>query len=106
MDILFSQTASESPSMIASFIPLLIMFLIFYFIVIRPQSKQRKDHEEELNSLSKGDRVLTRGGVIGKIVDFQGKNNDTVLLDTEQNSILKIQKSFIVNKIINTKDGK
>jgi len=106
MDILFSQTTNEGPSMIASFIPLLVMFLIFYFIVIRPQSKQRQEHEKELSSLNKGDRVLTRGGIIGKIADFQGKNNETILLDTEQNSILKIQKSFIVNKIVSTKDSK
>ena len=103
MDILFSQTTSSSPSLVASLFPLLLMFLIFYFIVIRPQSKQRSEHEKELRSLVKGDRVLTRGGLIGKIIEFQGKDEDVILLDTENNSKIKIQKSFVLKKILNSK---
>ena len=79
------------------------MFLIFYFIVIRPQSKERKQHEEELNSLVKGDRILSSGGIIGKIIELQGKNSDIVIIDTECNGRLKIKKTFILKKINNTK---
>ena len=100
MDILF--TAGDQPGYPwwSSFVMLIPMFLIFYFIVIRPQSKERKKHQDELDSLVKGDRILSNGGIVGKIVEFQGKDNQLVVLDTEFNGKLKIQKSFILKKII------
>ena len=106
MDILFAQPAENSPSFLVSMVPLILMVLIFYFIVIRPQSKQRRKHEDELNSLAKGERVISRGGIIGKIIEFQGKGDEVVIIDTEYNNRLKIQKSFIQKKIINSKDNK
>ena len=105
MDILFAQqTAENTPSIIGALPPLIIMFLIFYFIVIRPQTKQKRNHEDELKSLVKGDRILSTGGIMGKIVEFQGKENEIVIIDTEFNNKLKIQKSFILKKITNSKD--
>ena len=85
--------------------PMSLLTLIFYFIVIRPQTKERKEHEEQLNSLVKGDRVLSSGGVLGKIVEFQGKDNDIIIIDTECNGKLKMKKSFILKKLNNTKDN-
>ena len=106
MDILFAQQAAEnSTSIIGAFPPLILMFLIFYFIVIRPQSKERKAHEDQLNSLSKGDRILSTGGLIGKIVEFQGKESEIVIIDTECGNNLKIRKSFILKKMNNSKDS-
>ena len=61
--------------------------------------------EEQLNSLAKGDRVLSSGGVLGKIVEFQGKDNDIIIIDTECNGKLKMKKSFILKKLNNTKDN-
>ena len=94
MDIFFAADKVETPLWI-TFMPLVLMFLIFYFIVIRPQSKQKKEHENELASLFKGDRVLSQGGIIGKIVEFQGKDNQIVVIDTEYNNKLKIFKCLI-----------
>ena len=95
MDILFAQQAAEnSTSIIGAFPPLILMFLIFYFIVIR-----------QLNSLSKGDRILSTGGLIGKIVEFQGKESEIVIIDTECGNNLKIRKSFILKKMNNSKDS-
>ena len=106
MDILFAQTAADnSTSIIGALPPLILMFLIFYFIVIRPQSKERKEHEDQLNSLSKGDRVLFSGGLIGKIVEFQGKEDEIVIIDTECGNNLKMRKSFILKKINNSKNN-
>ena len=104
MDILFAQTGGSTTSIYSFVLPLLFMFAIFYFIVMRPQAKERKNHEDELNSLSKGDRILSQGGIIGKIVEFQGKDNEILVIDTEFNGKLKIKKSFILKKIINSKD--
>ena len=58
-----------------SFTPLLfqfgLIFLIFYFLIIRPQQKQRKRHEEALRTLKKGDRVVTGGGIVGEVVHLK-----------------------------------
>ena len=106
MDILFAQQAANtSTSILGALPPLILMFLIFYFIVIRPQSQERKAHEEELNSLVKGDRILSSGGIIGKIVEFQGKDNNIIIIDTECNGKLKIRKSFVLKKINNSKEN-
>jgi len=106
MDFLFAQSTNSSPSIMATLFPLLLMVSIVYFVMIRPQSKKRSEHEKELNSLTKGDRILTRGGIVGKIIEFQGKDESFVIIDNEYNNKFKIQKSFIVKKIINTKEDK
>ena len=52
---------------IASFIPLILIFVIFYFFLIRPQQKRVKDHKEMVASLKRGDEIITSGGIIGTI---------------------------------------
>ena len=51
----------------SAFVPIIIMFVIFYFLLIRPQQKKTKDHREMLNHLKKGDRIVTGGGIHGRI---------------------------------------
>jgi preprotein translocase subunit YajC len=51
----------------ASFIPLILMFVIFYFLLIRPQQKKSKEHKEMISNLKKGDRIITSGGIYGRI---------------------------------------
>lgn len=55
--------------MMGSLLPLLLMFLVFYILLIRPQQKRTKQHKELLNSLKKGDEVITSGGLFGKVTD-------------------------------------
>jgi preprotein translocase subunit YajC len=57
----------QQSNLIATFAPLLVIFAIFYFLMIRPQQKQQKQHREMLAALKKGDRVVTRGGMMGTI---------------------------------------
>ena len=54
-------------STFSSLIPLLLIFLIMYFIIIRPQQKKAKEHNLMVNALKRGDQVLTQGGIIGKV---------------------------------------
>ena len=54
-------------------LPLLLIFLVFYFLLIRPQKKQMKEHKEMINSLRKSDEVVTSGGIHGKITALRGK---------------------------------
>ncbi len=52
-----------------SFLPLIIIFVIFYFLLIRPQAKRAKDHKKMVEALAKGDEVVTNGGMLGKITE-------------------------------------
>jgi preprotein translocase subunit YajC len=52
---------------LASFIPLVLMFVIFYFLLIRPQQKKAKEHKEMIAAIKKGDRIITSGGIHGQI---------------------------------------
>ena len=73
----------------------LLMFVVIYFLMIRTQSVQQKNHQNMLSNLKKGDKILTRGGIIGKIIDFQGKNNNIVVLKVDDNTNITVLKSYI-----------
>lgn len=64
----YAQSAAQQPSLFASFIPLILIFIIFYFLLIRPQQKKAKEHKILLDSIKKGDQILTSGGMIGKVI--------------------------------------
>ncbi len=57
---------------LVSLVPIVAIFLIFYFLLIRPQQKQQKEHQKMLEGLKKGDRILTTGGLYGTIVGMKG----------------------------------
>jgi preprotein translocase subunit YajC len=73
-------------------IPLVFMFAIFYFLLIRPQQKKAKEHKVLLDSMKKGDNVITAGGVHGKITAVE---DSMVTLEVANNVNVKITKSFI-----------
>ena len=64
----FAQAAGAGPgSTIASFLPLVLIFAIMYFLLIRPQQKKQKEHRAMVEAVRRGDQVLTQGGIIGKV---------------------------------------
>ena len=69
--------SGQGASGFSSLIPLLLMFVIFYFLLIRPQQKKSKDHREMLGQLKKGDRIITSGGLHGRITAL-GESTMTV----------------------------
>jgi preprotein translocase subunit YajC len=71
------------------------IFLIFYFLLIRPQRKQQKSHDEMVKSLSKGDEVVTIGGIIGKIVYL---TDDRMTIKTADDTRLEVERSKIGRK--------
>ena len=73
-------------------IPLVFMFAIFYFLLIRPQQKKAKEHKALLEAMKKGDNVITAGGVHGKVTAVE---NDLVTLEIANNVNIKITKSYI-----------
>lgn len=84
-----------APNPISGFIPLILIFTIFYFFIIRPQQKKIKDHQNMVNNLKKGDVVITSGGIYGKI----NKINDEIIdLEIANDVLVKVAKSTITNK--------
>jgi len=73
-------------------IPLILMFVIFYFLLIRPQQKKAKEHRQLLDSLKKGDRVVTTGGIYGKITSLDG---GVVTLEIADKVRIKLNKGNI-----------
>ncbi len=79
-------------SPLTAFVPLLLMFAIFYFLLIRPQQKKAKNHKNMLENLKKGDRVLTNGGIYGRITDMDG---DVLTLNIASNQDIRINRGYI-----------
>ena len=75
-----------------SIVFMLLMIGVFYFMLIRPQQKKAKEHASFLNGLKKGDQVVTRGGVIGRI---SGVADSTVTLEIQEKVRVKVLKSYI-----------
>src|SRR5687767_2722155 len=75
---------------------MLVMFAIFYFILIRPQVKRQKEHQALLSKLGKGDEIITRGGIIGKIT---GVSDDGVLVIELQEKVrVRIPRAYVEGK--------
>ena len=69
--------------------PLMLIFLVFYFLIIRPQRKRQKEHTDLVSALGKGDEVVMTSGMLGKITKIEG---DYVVLEVNNNLDLKFQK--------------
>ena len=87
-------TAAEPGMMgnLTTFLPLILMFVVMYFLMIRPQQKRQKELKAMMDALAKGDEVVTVGGVLGKV----SKVNDTyVTIEVAPNTELVVQKSAV-----------
>ena len=86
-----AQGAESNPIM--SFLPFVLIIVVFYFFMIRPQMKKQKEVSAFRNSLAKGDKVVTTGGIYGKIIEMK---ETTVLLQVDDNVKLRVDKAAIV----------
>ncbi len=77
---------------LVAFIPLIVMFAIFYFLLIRPQQKKTKEHREVLANLKKGDYVITTGGLYGRIYSIA---EDVLTLEISDNLKVKTNRNYI-----------
>ncbi|MBW1847726.1 MAG: preprotein translocase subunit YajC [Deltaproteobacteria bacterium] len=82
-----------------TFIPIILMFVIFYFLLIRPQQKKQKDHRALVNNLKKNDRVVTSGGIYGKIT---GVDDQTVTVEIADKVRVKVARGNISNVLQDT----
>lgn len=81
---------------IMSFLPLVAIVVVFYFFMIRPQMKKAKDQKKYIEGLKKGDKILTIGGIYGKIVEV--KDDATLIIEVEDGGKLKITKNAVSNE--------
>lgn len=87
---------------IGQFLPMLLIIVVFYFFMIRPQMKKAKDHKKYVEDLKKGDKVITTSGIHGKIVDM---NDTTFVVDVDSGTKIRFEKSSIsleASKALNT----
>lgn len=81
-------------SLIGFLLPLLLIFAVFYFFIIRPQRKRQQEHEEMVQALKKGDKIVTIGGIHGTITRI---DDDSVLAQVDNNVKLRFDKNAIAN---------
>ena len=95
MDFFISSAYAQDPgtaSSLASFLPLIVIFAVFYFMLIRPQMKRAKEHRNLVAQLSKGDEVVTNGGLLGKITDL---SDAFVTVEIADNVQIKLQRQSV-----------
>ncbi|MFZ8932778.1 MAG: preprotein translocase subunit YajC [Bacteriovoracaceae bacterium] len=87
-----SANAAAQPSPFASFFPFIIIFMIFYFLMIRPQKKKLEEEKALLAGLNKGDEIYTKSGIIGTIY---GLTDSVVTLEVAEGTKMKVLRSHI-----------
>ena len=68
--------AGGATGMVMQFAPLILIFVVFYFLLIRPQQKKAKEHRDMLGTLKRGDRIVTAGGIVGKITSVKDGSDE------------------------------
>jgi len=88
-----------------SLFPIVLIFLIMYLLIFRPQAKKQKEHRRMIDSLDKGDHVITAGGIYGTIAGMK-KNNTIIILKIADNVKIEITRSSIGQKVMPEKPSK
>lgn len=88
-----------------SFVPLILIFVIFYFLIIRPQNKKMKEHKELVDNLKSGDKVITNSGIYGVIKSIDKKEN-TLEVEIAEDVNIKISKNYVLQVIAKDKKEK
>ncbi|RUM72218.1 MAG: preprotein translocase subunit YajC [Sulfurovum sp.] len=78
------------------FIPLIILFAIFYFLILRPQQQAQKKHAAMLESLKKGDKIVTTGGLIAEVVKPE---EDFIKIKLNDDTIVKLDRAYVAKKV-------
>ncbi len=91
--ILMTQPEGQDANPLMSFLPLLLIVVVFYFFMIRPQMKRQKEVRKFRESLSKNDKVVTTGGIYGRVIEVK---ETTVVLEIAKDVQIKVDKNGIV----------
>jgi preprotein translocase subunit YajC len=101
MDFFISNAWAEAAGQPAepgfmAFVPLVVLFVVFYFLLIRPQSKRVKEHKTMVESIKKGDEIITNGGVLAKVMAVE---EEFVSIELAENMAVCIQKQAVANLV-------
>ena len=86
------QAGGDGIQSLVQFLPIILIFVVFYFLLIRPQQKKAKDHKAILDNLKKGDNVITQGGMYGKIAAIQ---DQTIVLEIADKVRVRVARPYI-----------
>ena len=90
----YAQAASGGNALFELLFPLIMVFAIIYFMILRPQQKRQREHEAMVNAVSRGDTVITQGGLVGKVAKV---GDDELEVDFAENARIKVVKSMIIS---------
>lgn len=88
----YAQTAGGAEGGLLSFLPIVLMFVVLYFLMIRPQMKRQKEHKTMMEALNKGDEVVTAGGMLGRITKV---SDAYITLEIADATEVMVQKSAV-----------
>jgi preprotein translocase subunit YajC len=96
----FAQGAPGAGGAIASFVPLILIFAIMYFLLIRPQQKRAKDHQKMVAAVRRGDQIVTQGGIVGKVAKV--KDDGELEVEIAEGVKVRVVKSTVAQVISKT----
>jgi len=94
MNFLLQAEASQQSSMLMTILPFLLIFVIFYFFLIRPQNKKQKETEKMISAVKKGDKIVTIGGIHGVVLSTKEK---TVIVKVDDNCKLEFNRTSVAS---------
>lgn len=86
--------AAGQPDMFSALLPFIILFVVFYFLLIRPQQKRAKEHRNMVQNIAKGDEIVTAGGLVGKVVEL---GDNFIEMEVADNVRVKIQRPMLAS---------
>ncbi len=94
-----TEAAAAQPEFsFSSLVPLLLIFVIFYFLIVRPQTKKMKDHQALVNNLKTGNQVVTSGGIVGVVKDVHEKENQ-IEIEIAPGVNIKVLKNYVADLV-------
>lgn len=84
--------AAQQPDLITGLLPFVVLFVVFYFLLIRPQQKRVKEHKKMVEAISKGDEIATSGGLVGKVT---GAGENFLEVEIADNVRVKVQRALV-----------
>jgi len=104
IDVAWAQAAAgggaqpnDPRAMLFNFLPLILVFIIFYFLILRPQSQKQKELQKTIEGLKKGDRVVSTGGIYGEVVEVKP---ETLIIRVAENVKMEFAKNAVVGKVV------
>ncbi len=98
----YAQAAGGAGGAFASFVPLILIFAIMYFLLIRPQQKKVKEHQAMVSALRRGDQVVTQGGLIGKVVKVKEDTANEIEVEIADGVKVRVVKATIAQVLSKT----